>query len=257
MRLRDFRAAVRGGKVLVGTFIKTASHQIPEILGLSGLDFSVIDCEHAPFDAVTLDRMALAARGADFPCLVRVPDLSPTAISQVLDLGLAGAMVPHVRDANAATVALEATKYGLGKRGFAPSTRAGGYGTVDAKAYREKADGESSLWCQIEDREALTQLDAIAAVDAVDCLFLGRADLALSLGVESQSDRKVIEAVAATAEAGRRHKRTVGIYIGDTAEIPGLLSLGITVFACGSDQSFLLGQSRRVRKELDAILAAR
>jgi 2-keto-3-deoxy-L-rhamnonate aldolase RhmA len=257
MAIRDFRQAVRSGAVLLGTFIKTASHQIPELLGISGLDFSIIDCEHAPFDPATLDRMALAARAANLPCLVRVPELSNAAIAQVLDLGLAGAMVPHVKDAAAATAALAAAKFALGQRGFSPSTRAGEYGSVNAKTYRESADRESSVWCQIEDREALSQLDAIAAVEEVDCLFLGRADLALSLKVDSHTDRKVVEAVAATAEAGRRHKRTVGIYIADTAEIPGLMALGITVFVCGSDQSFLLARSRGIRNEVDGILAAR
>ena len=62
----------------------------------------------------------------------------------------------------------------------------------------------------------------------------------------------VIAAVAATAEAGRRHGRTVGIFVGDTGEIPGLLALGISVFVCGSDQSFMLAQGRRVLSDVSA-----
>ena len=87
----------------------------------------------------------------------------------------------------------------------------------------------------------------------MDCLFLGRADLALSLGVDSPRDPKVVAAVKATAEAGRRHGRTVGIFIGDTGEIPDLLALGITVFVCGSDQSFMLREGQRLRTALTAI----
>lgn len=255
--MRNFRQAVRDGSVLLGTFIKTASHQVPEIIGAAGLDFAIIDAEHAPFDLATLDRMALAGRGAGLPCLVRVPELAATPIGQVLDLGAAGVVVPHVASAEAATRALAAVKYGCHQRGFSPSSRAGGYGTLDPVAYRDAADRESSVWCQIEDEAALSQLDAIAGVDQVDCLFLGRADLALSLGVDNQRDPKVVAAVVATAEAGRRHGRTVGIFIGDTAEIPGLLALGITIFVCGSDQSFLLAEGRRIRKDLSAALAAR
>jgi 2-keto-3-deoxy-L-rhamnonate aldolase RhmA len=74
----------------------------------------------------------------------------------------------------------------------------------------------------------------------------------LSLGVDSQRDPKVVAAVQATAQAGRRHSRTVGIFIGDTGEIPDLLALGITVFVCGSDQSFMLAQGRRVRNDVSA-----
>ena len=252
--MRDFRQSIRGGAVKLGTFVKTPAHHIPEILGVAGFDFAVLDCEHAAFDAAALDRMALAAKAAALPCLARVPELSATAIGQVLDLGLAGVMVPHVASAGAARAALAAAKYGLGERGFSPSTRAAHYGNVEPRAYRDAADRESSVWCQIEDVAALAQLDAIAAVEEIDCLFLGRADLALSLKVDSQKDRKVVEAVAMTAEAGRRHGRTVGIFIGDTAEIPELLALGITVFVCGSDQSFLLAQGRRIRAEFANLL---
>lgn len=255
--MRKFRDSVRDGTVLVGTFIKTAAHQIPEIIGAAGLDFAIIDAEHAPFDPLTLDRMVAAGRGAGLPCLVRVPELAPAPIGQALDLGAAGIVVPHVASAEAAMRTLAAAKYAQGRRGFSPSTRAGAYGTLDATAYRITADRESTVWCQIEDADALANLDAIAAVDQIDCLFLGRADLALSLGVDSQRDPKVVAAVAATAAAGRRHGRTVGIYIGDTAEIPDLLALGITAFVCGSDQNFMLTAGRRIRNDLAAALESR
>jgi 2-keto-3-deoxy-L-rhamnonate aldolase RhmA len=253
--MQNFREAVRSGGVQLGTFIRTPSHQVPEVLGGARLDFASVDCEHAPFDLVTLDRMALGARSVGLPCLARVSELASVAIGQVLDLGMGGILVPHVRNADMAAQAVAAAKYGSRARGFSPSTRAANYGGIDARAYRVKADLESSVWCQIEDADALSQLDAIAAVEHVDCLFVGRADLALSLKVESQEDPKVKEAVAATAAAGRRHGRTVGIYIGSTTEIPDLLALGFTVFACGSDQGFLVAQGRRLRAELSAILA--
>jgi len=255
--MREFRQAVRDGSVLIGTSIKTASHQVPEVIGAAGLDFAIIDAEHAPFDLPTLDRMALAGKAAALPCLVRVAELAEAPIGQVLDLGAAGVVIPHVASLEAARRAVTAAKYGKGQRGYSPSTRASGYGTVDPLAYRAWADQISSVWCQIEDAAALPQLDAIAAVDEVDCLFIGRADLAASLGVDSQRDPQVVAAVKATAEAGRRHGRTVAIFIGDTAEIPDLLALGITVFVCGSDQSFMLAQGRRVRQDLAAFLAAR
>jgi 2-keto-3-deoxy-L-rhamnonate aldolase RhmA len=252
-----FRLAVRGGSVLLGTFIKTASHQVAEIVGAAGFDFAIIDAEHAPFDPLTLDRMVLAGRASGLPCLVRVAELAPAPIGQALDLGAAGVVVPHVDSAQAAGQAIAAAKYDRGQRGFSPSTRAGGYGTVDPVAYRAAADRDSSVWCQIEDAAALSALDAIAAVDAVDCLFIGRADLALSLGVASQRDPKVVAAVRAVAEAGARHGRTIGIFVGDTGEIPDLMALGITVFVYGSDQSFLLAGARRVRQDFGAILATR
>jgi len=247
-----FRVAVRGGQTLLGVFIKTASHQTVEVIARTGLDFAIIDSEHAPFDPLTLDRMALAGRAAGLPLLARAPDHGAAFIGQALDMGLAGIVAPHVDSPQAAERLLAAAKFDRGQRGFSPSTRAGGYGVPDARAYRETADRESTLWCQIEDAAALAHLDAIAAVEDIDCLFLGRADLALSLGVDSQGDPKVVEAVRATAQAGARHGRAVGIYIGSPAEIADLAALGITVFVCGSDQSWLIAEGRRIRREAGA-----
>ncbi|MDB5448501.1 MAG: hpcH/HpaI aldolase/citrate lyase family protein [Phenylobacterium sp.] len=247
-----FREAVRSGRRLLGAFVKTASHQSVELIARAGQDFAVVDAEHAPFDLATLDRIAAVARGEGLPTLVRPPTLQPGFIGQVLDMGFLGVLAPHAASAEAAQAVLDAARYDRGRRGFSPSTRAGGYGAPDPAAYRRAADAETCVWCQIEDADALPRLDAIAAVDEVDCLFLGRADLALSLGVKSQADPKVVEAVRATAEAGRRHGRTVGIYVGATAEIPDLAALGISVFVCGSDQSWILAQGRANRRAFDA-----
>lgn len=247
---QSLRERVRRGEVVLGAFIKTASHQVAEVLGGAGLDFAVIDAEHAPFDIADIDKVVLGGRAAGLPCLVRPPDLGPSFIGRCLDLGAAGILAPHVDSAERARGVVSAAKYAKGQRGYSPSTRAGGFGAIPAAAYRARADVEGSLWCQIEDAAALPRLDEIAAVEAVDCLFLGRADLALSLGVGSQADPKVRAAVLATIEAGRRHGRAIGAYVGDTQEIPELLALGITVFACGSDQGYLTAGGRNAREAL-------
>jgi len=247
-----FRDAVRGGRRLLGAFLKTASHQPLELMIRGGLDFAVVDAEHAPFGLPALDAMAAVARAASFPLLVRPLALEAGFIGQALDMGFGGVVAPHAGTPAAAGRVLDAARYGRGQRGFSPSTRAGGFGAPDPAAYRRQADAATSVWCQIEDAQALDHLDALAAMDEVDCLFLGRVDLAVSLGVERQDDPKVVEAVRATAQAGRRHGRAVGIYVGSVAEIPDLAALGISVFVCGSDQSFLLGQVRANRQAFDA-----
>ena len=251
--MENFREKVRKGAVLVGSFVKTGSHQVVEVLGAAGLDFAVVDAEHAPFDAATLDRMALAGRAASLPCLVRVPELAAASIGQALDLGFAGVVVPHVASADAAKDVIAAAKYAGRQRGYSPSTRAGAYGT--RTGYLAAADAESSLWIQIEDEPALSRLDEIAAIEEIDCLFIGRADLAVSLGVDGPRHARVADAVKAIAEAGKRHNRRVGIFIPDTTEIPELIALGITIFVCGTDQSYMLAEGRRIKKETAAALS--
>jgi 2-keto-3-deoxy-L-rhamnonate aldolase RhmA len=80
----------------VGTFVKTLSPHVVEILGPTGLDFAAIDAEHAPFDRAALDLMMLAGRAARLPIHVRIPDTAPATILSVLDVGAAGLVVPHV-----------------------------------------------------------------------------------------------------------------------------------------------------------------
>ncbi|MDB5452134.1 MAG: 4-hydroxy-2-oxovalerate aldolase, partial [Caulobacteraceae bacterium] len=210
--MSEFRNSVKSGRTLLGCFIKTASHQVVELVARAGQDFAIVDAEHAPFDLLTLDRMALAARATDLTLLVRIPDHNATFVGQVLDMGFDGVLAPHVASPEAATHLVEAALFEAGKRGFSPSTRAGQYGGVEANAYRRAADAAVSVWGQIEDAEALPQLDAIAAVDRLDCLFLGRADLAGSLGVDSIGDERVQQAVRATAVAGAGQGKAVGIY---------------------------------------------
>src|SRR5476649_71647 len=112
----SFRQRVRARQTVLGTFIKTASHQVVEVLGISGLDFAIVDAEHAPFDLATLDVMALAARAVQLPLLVRIPQLSAVPIGQVLDLGATGVVVPHVFTAEAGQAVVAAAKYSAGKR---------------------------------------------------------------------------------------------------------------------------------------------
>ena len=246
-----FRERVRRRQPLVGTFIKSGAHEIAEVLGGTGIDFAVIDAEHAPLGLDRIDRLVLGARSAALPCLVRVPALVPALAGQMLDLGSSGIVVPHVADADGARAAIAEARYLGGRRGYSPSTRAARYGADGPAGYADRADAATSVWCQIEDPRALGHLDAIASVEEVDCLFIGRADLAMALGVAG-GDPTVMEAVRAVAAVGQRHGRTIGIFVASMEEVPDLLALGITVFACGSDQSHLAAAGRGMTRALEA-----
>lgn len=241
------RARIRAGEPLLGVFVKTASHQVVELLGRVGLDFAIVDAEHAPFDLLTLDRMCAAARASALPLLIRPPTADAAFTGQALDMGFDGVVAPHVTSRRDADRLADAVKYSRGRRGFSPSTRAGGYGAPDAAAYRAAADASSQIWLQIEDREAIDAIDDIAAAGEADCLFVGRADLAQSLGVEKTSDPAVEAAALRVAAAGRAAGRAVGIFVSSPSEIGPFREAGVSVFVCGSDQSWLLSEGRRIR----------
>jgi len=251
---RGLRARVAERALVVGTFVKSTAPQTIELLGRSGLDFVVLDAEHAPFDIGTLDAAIGAAHALSLPALVRPPSHAGSFVNSCLDMGASGVVMPHIRSTAEADAVADAVRYGRGKRGFSPSGRAGNYGQVDAAAYRAAADQGTSIWCQIEDADALERIDEIAANDAADCLFIGPADLGLSLGCDGPGDLRLAEAIRAIAEAGSRHGRAVGLFVSDTGAIPAMREIGITVFVCGSDQSFLLGRAQQVAAEVSALI---
>ena len=97
-----FRELLARGGDLFGVFAKTSSHQAIEVLGRTGVDYIVIDAEHAPFGPGELDICLLAAVANGLSVIVRVPELNKAVILTSLDLGAAGVMIPHIRDARQA-----------------------------------------------------------------------------------------------------------------------------------------------------------
>jgi 2-keto-3-deoxy-L-rhamnonate aldolase RhmA len=241
-----FRDRVRAGEKVVGTFMKTTSPQTIEVLAETALDFVVLDAEHAPFGIDSLSQVLGVAHALKLPTLVRIPGHDPAFINASLDLGAEGILVPHVRSAADADAIADAVKYGPGRRGFSPSSRAGGYGTLPASVYRSRADERSSIWCQIEDAEALGCVDEIAAHDAVDCVFIGPADLGWSLCPEGPDPEILERAIAGIIESARRHGRAVGIFVPSAAHIVEALRKRVSVIVSGSDQSLLMEGARHL-----------
>jgi 2-keto-3-deoxy-L-rhamnonate aldolase RhmA len=127
--MANLRSRMAAGDMLAGTFLKTPSVEMIEILSQTGLDFLCIDAEHAPFDRARMDACLAVARALDFPILVRVPSAQPQDILQALDAGATGIVVPHVTDAETAAAIAKASRFGPGGRGYAGSTRWAGYTT--------------------------------------------------------------------------------------------------------------------------------
>jgi len=247
MALRD---SAQSGEPVLGMFVKTTSPQIIELLACTTLDFIVLDAEHAPFGRESLSQCLAIAHLARLPALVRIPDHGAALINACLDDGAAGILVPHVRSPADVDRIADAARYSHGRRGFSPSTRAGGYGTVASAPLRAAIDAGTSIWCQIEDAEALTSLDAIAARDAVDCLFIGPADLSLSLGIEGPEDVRLEPVINDIIESGARHRRAIGLFVSRPEQIEPAVARGISVIVCGSDQSVLLNGVRALEAEM-------
>ncbi len=154
---------------------------------MAGLDFAIVDQEHAPISIAQMDILALAGRAVGLPLLSRRWGNATDWIAPLLDLGLDGVMVPHVMDAVHAAAVCDAVRFSRGKRGLSPSPRAGNYGGYGIAEYRAHCDAQSVVMAQIEDHAALDRLDEIAQEPEVDVLFVGPADLSQSMGVSFPS----------------------------------------------------------------------
>jgi hypothetical protein len=148
----DSAGASKAREHVLGTFIKTPTTHATEILGMLGFDFVVIDQEHAPFDANTIDVMVLAARASDIAPIVRVGDPGEANILSVLDCGASGILVPHVDSADKARAGRpRPCRYRGGRRGFANTTRAGRFGEATFAAHMADQDARVTCIAMIED----------------------------------------------------------------------------------------------------------
>jgi 2-keto-3-deoxy-L-rhamnonate aldolase RhmA len=220
--------------VSLGSWISTGSATVAEIAALSGLDWLLIDLEHSSLTESGLIEILRATSGHDIASVVRVPSHEAGMIGRALDWGAHAVMVPHVESAEQAAAIVGAMRYPpLGFRGFSSSVRAYAYGMIASNTVPLPL-----LFAQIESAEGVAHVESIAAVDGVDVLFVGPADLRMSLAATPGSpsfDDAVGKVLAATKASGK----TAGILIKDRAEVEKLVEKGFTKIAVGTDVAFL------------------
>lgn len=236
-------------ELLVGTFVKTPSPVVVEVLSLTSLDCVCLDAEHAPFDRTSLDLAILAARAGDLDVLVRVPSGAPEHILHALDCGATGVLVPHVRSVAEAQAVVRAAHYGHGGRGYAGSSRAAGYTTLSMARHREQSAAHTVAIAQIEDPEAVESIQGIASVPGLDALFVGRVDLAVSYGADSLDDPRVVAAVEHVCAASLEAQKPVGMFLARIEDAAFWRDRGASFFLLASDHGFLIaGANDLVRR---------
>ncbi len=238
-RIASFRQRLRRRDRIVGTFFKTPSSMLAEILSGTSLDTVCIDAEHAPFDRLAIDQCVAVFRLHDMPHLVRVPSPQPDTILSALDSGATGVVVPHIRSAAEAEAVAKAAHFGPGGRGYAGSTRAAEFGGRSIAAHRQDSAATTVVIAMLEDREVLDAIDEIMAVDGVDAFFLGRIDLTVALGATSPDAPEVVEAVDLIVAKAREAGRTIGMFTPTPAEAVQWQAKGASFFLLGSEHAFI------------------
>jgi 4-hydroxy-2-oxoheptanedioate aldolase len=175
---------LQAGEPAFGVSVMIPSPQLVEMLGAYGFDWVLLDCEHGTLTLESVELMTMAAEAAGMTAIARPMSNSAAHILQVLDRGVRGVQVPHVRNAGEARAAVDAVKYHpLGRRSLAAGTRAAAYDAHGSLAdHVRSANAQTLIAAQIEDREALEHLDEILAVEEIDVFFVGPSDLSQSMG---------------------------------------------------------------------------
>ncbi len=249
--IADFRQRLLRGDPLIATWAKTPSHIVADVLGLTALDCICLDAEHAPFDRIAIDASISALRAAGMPSLVRIPHVAEEHVLNALDCGATGIVAPHVKTPASAEALVKMCRYQSGGRGYAGSSRSAGYTTSPMTENLRRGNEETTIIAQIEDLDAVDAINDIAAVDGVDCLFIGRIDLTVALGAGSPNDKIVIEAVDCICRAGREANRRIGMFVSDLDEIPKWREAGASFFALKSDHAFIHEGAKALREQFD------
>ena len=178
------------GQPAFGVSVMFPSPHVVEMLGRLGFDWVLLDCEHGSLSPENVEIMSMAAELTGLTPIARPWRNDPEAILRVMDRGAMGVQVPHVNTAADARRAVEAVKFHpLGRRGMAVGTRPAQYGfTGSAVEYVQEANRETLVCVQLEEEEALNNLDAILQIEGVDVFFIGPSDLSQSLGHPGRSD---------------------------------------------------------------------
>lgn len=241
--VNSLKSALREGRPQIGLWSALSSHIAAEVVAGAGFDWLLLDTEHSPSDLAVIHSQLQAIQGSPTPAVVRPSWNDPVQFKRLLDIGVQSLLVPFVQNADEALRAVKATRYPPGGiRGVATTTRASRYGRV--KDYLARANQEMCVIVQIETREALQNLESIAAVDGVDCLFIGPNDLAADMGHLGDSAHPEVR-VAIDAAIGRITKtgKAAGILAPVDADARHWLELRCQLVAVGSDVGLLARQS--------------
>ncbi|CUX56758.1 4-hydroxy-2-oxo-heptane-1,7-dioate aldolase [Agrobacterium tumefaciens str. CFBP 5621] len=237
--VNQFKAKLRAGKSQIGLWCGLPGSYAAEIVAPAGFDWLLFDTEHSPSDVLTVLPQLQAVAPYQVSPVVRPAVNDPVLIKRFLDIGVQTLLIPYIQNAEEARAAVDGTRYPpAGIRGVAALTRATRFGRV--KNYAQNAARELCVLVQVETREALAHVEAIASVDGVDGVFIGPADLAASFGYPGQPGHpEVVAAIETTIAQLKRLGVPAGILTPDETFAARCIELGTLFTAVGVDVALL------------------
>jgi 2-keto-3-deoxy-L-rhamnonate aldolase RhmA len=254
---RPFRQRVLGGETLLGTFLCMGSAVAAELAGRSGMDWVLIDLEHGVAGEAGLLPLLHAVSGTSAVPIVRVEQAERLRIGRVLDMGAQGVMVPQVHTAAEARAVASFLRYQpAGQRGIMVFSRGLDWGSGGHASVASRHEALTGI-VQIESLAAVDAAPEMAAVDGVDVLFVGPADLSHAMGIPGRIDDPAFDAaIRRVADAARGAGKAAGVMLWRPEDAARFRDAGYTFFSLSNEGSIFNAAIRSfvdtTRRSLDA-----
>lgn len=242
MARKSLRQRVLTGETVLGSMMfELLAPAIPQLLVHAGAEYVIYDMEHTGTPLEAIKTQIACCRGLPIAPMARVPRGEYHFLARALDIGCHGVMIPMVESEAQARAIVEATHYPpSGRRGAAFGFAHDDYAPGDPKAKMRAADARTLVIAQIETERGLDHVEAIAAVDGIDVLWVGHFDLTNFLGIPGQFDNPTyVGAIERIVAAGRKHKKGLGFMAASADWAQQYRKLGFNMLAAGPDQALL------------------
>jgi 2-keto-3-deoxy-L-rhamnonate aldolase RhmA len=220
---------------------------IPIILKNAGCEFIIFDMEHGGLSLEQFKVLATISNSNNISPLIRIPEVSYNYVARALDLGAAGIMTPMVNSSEEAIKIVKSSKYPPeGIRGAGFGFAHDNYNNQNPLAYIQNANNELINIIQIETKSALENVESIAEINGVDCLWVGHFDLTNFLGVPGNFTSPIyLDAIKRVVEAGKANSKSLGIMVNNNEELEMYSRMGFNMIAVGTEMNIL---SRSISK---------
>ena len=236
MIARELKEKLRSRQTQIGTFVKLADPTALEVLGLAGMDFAIIDTEHAPCDQMLLLDMIRAADSVGLPTIVRVPEGTEPHILKALDIGASGVQIPGLSTVEEIREAVSFTKYApRGVRGLSFAQRSAGYGTKEKFQYMQDSNDGLINVVHIENKDAAARVEELCALEDI-----GPMDISQSLGHPGDPGHEDVQKVVhKVIDVCNSKGKSFGIFVGTPEAAQKYMELGASYIALASDLAFM------------------
>lgn len=231
------RQRVLSGEPVLGTFVELPEPALVEILGRAGLDFAILDLEHAGLTPSAVPNLVRAADVVGLPLFARLPTSRLADVTRLLDSGVVGILAAGVRTAaEAAEVAAACRFPPHGARGACLGIRSTEYGWEAWPTYLARAHDETIVGVAVEGPEGIAAVGDIIATPGVDFVFVGVFDLSNALGHPGDlGHTDVVDALRTVSDSARRGGRAFSTWAPDNELGRQWVSLGVTVLTISTD----------------------